>query len=432
MVKAAQPGPGTCIAGRFTLEAPLGSGSMGSVWLAEDARLGARVAVKLLRDHLLADPWATSRFFDEARIAARLGTPHVARIFDFGTTDDGRPFVVMEYLDGETLAARLRRTGPLRPSAVLRTLGPVARTLALAHSLGIVHRDLKPDNVFLALDPAAGTPVPKLIDFGVAKIEEDGPARESIGQLRVADAEDRILGTPPYMAPEQCAAAPDASHASDQWALGVVAYQCLTGMLPFPRAKRGRMHAVLLRAKFVPPSLVNAALPATIDAWMERALAIEPGARFPSMMGCIDALRLALEPPATPQRPGRKRAADLVVGAAALAFCAAALLATSRATSPVTVAMTPTPIPVAAGGAAAPASTACPAQPPAGQEKARDGTSPAWPEGPRALAASLPTASAGRGLHEVEQVVFPPARPTREARASHATTLAASYRPDPY
>jgi serine/threonine-protein kinase len=400
MVKPEQPGPGTCIAGRFTLEAPIGSGSMGSVWLAQDARLGARVAVKLLRDHLLADPWATSRFFDEARIAARLATPHVARVFDFGTTDDGRPFVVMEYLDGETLAARLRRTGPLRPSGVLRILEPVARTLALAHSHGIVHRDLKPDNVFLALDPAAGTPVPKLLDFGVAKVEEDGPARESMGQLRVADAEDRILGTPPYMAPEQCADAPDASHASDQWALGIVAYQCLTGMLPFPRAKRGRMHAVLRRAKFVPPSLVNAALPPTVDAWMARTLAIDPGARFPSMIGCIEALTLALSPATPPQRRS-KRTVDLAMGAAALALCAAPLVATTHATPSVDVA--PKPSVVAAGAAAAPAGAACPTQPQAREDDAR-----------------------------VEQVVFPPAHPAREARVSRTTARAVSYRPDPY
>jgi serine/threonine-protein kinase len=232
-----------------------------------------------------------------------------------------------------------------------------------------------------------------------------------MGQIRVADAGDRILGTPPYMAPEQCADTPDASHASDQWALGVVAYQCLTGMLPFPRARRGQMHAVLQRSRFVPPSLVNAALPATLDAWMGRALAIEPGARFPSMIGCIDALRSALDPPTTQERRGRRRGADPLVGAAALVLCAAALLATARATTPVAPTATPTPV------AAAPASTGCPAQPPAGRDEARDGTSEAWP---------------GHGLHQADEVVFSPARPAREARASHATTLAASYRPDPY
>jgi serine/threonine-protein kinase len=405
MVKPAQPGPGTCIAGRFTLEAPIGAGSMGSVWLAQDGRLGARVAVKLLRDHLLEDAWATSRFFDEARIAARLATPHVARVFDFGTTDDGRPFVVMEYLDGETLAARLRRTGPLRPSGVLRILEPVARTLALAHAQGIVHRDLKPDNVFLALDPASVAPVPKLLDFGVAKVEEDGPARESMGKLRVADAEDRILGTPPYMAPEQCADAPGASHASDQWALGIVAYQCLTGMLPFPGAKRGQMHAVLRSAKFVPPSLVNAALPPAVDAWMARTLAIEPAARFPSMIGCLEALTLALSP-ATPPPRRTWRAADVAMGGAALALGVAALVATAQATSSVAVA--PRSSAAVAAAAAAPAGTACPTQ--------------AEPRQPRPDDA------------RVEQVVFPPAAAAgaREARVSRTSARAASYRPDPY
>jgi hypothetical protein len=160
------------------------------------------------------------------------------------------------------------------------------------------------------------------------------------------------------------------------------------------------MHAVLRRAKFVPPSLVNAALPPTVDAWMTRPLAIDPAARFPSMIGCIEALTLALSPPTPPQRRG-KRAPDLVMGAATLALCAAALVAAAQATSSTDAA--PKPLTVSTGAAAAPAGTACPTQPLAREDDAR-----------------------------VEQVVFPPARPAREARVSHTTARAVSYRPDPY
>ena len=219
--------------GRYRVEHTLGAGAMGTVVLAYDTVLARRVAVKVLADHLAADDAFRKRFLREARLAARLGHPNIVQVFDAG--DDGRPFLVMEYVDGETVADRLARGAAFRTEEVVALATGLSAALAQAHSMGIVHRDVKPHNVLLGPGGVA-----KLTDFGIARALEEGGLTE-IGT---------VLGTAPFMAPEQAAGLPVGPPA-DVFALGAIIRHAAGG----------------------------AALPAAVEALVAAALDPEPAAR---------------------------------------------------------------------------------------------------------------------------------------------------------
>jgi len=217
------PGPGTLIS-RYRLIEPLGRGGMGEVWLAEDTQLPRRVAVKLLPGHLAGDPEAVQRLVREAEATARIDHPAVATIYEAGQ-HEGRPYLVMQRFDGETLAERLAR-GPLTISEAVSFATEVADALAEVHAMGIVHRDLKPSNIMLT---AHG---PRILDFGVARVQAS-PSLTAAGSL---------VGTPAAMSPEQINGRP-ADNRTDLWSLGVLLYQALTGEPPF----RGDGYEALFR-----------------------------------------------------------------------------------------------------------------------------------------------------------------------------------------
>jgi serine/threonine protein kinase len=200
--------------GRYRVEHTLGTGAMGTVVLAHDTVLARRVAVKVLADHLAADDAFRQRFLREARLAARLCHPNIVQVFDAG--DDGRPFLVMEYVDGDTVADRLARGPAFRREEVVALATGLSAALAQAHSMGIVHRDVKPHNVLLGPGGVA-----KLTDFGIARALEEGGMTE-IGT---------VLGTAPFMAPEQAAGLPVGPPA-DVFALGAVIRHAAGGALP--------------------------------------------------------------------------------------------------------------------------------------------------------------------------------------------------------
>jgi eukaryotic-like serine/threonine-protein kinase len=200
--------------GRYRVEQPLGTGAMGLVVLARDTVLDRRVAVKVLADHLAADDAFRQRFLREARLAARLCHPNIVQVFDAG--EDGRPFLVMEYVDGGTVADRLARGPGFSPAEVLTLAADLAAGLAHAHAMGIVHRDVKPHNVLIG--PAGVT---KLTDFGIARALEDHGLTE-IGT---------VLGTAHFMAPEQAAGGP-VGPAADVYALGAVLRHVAGDSLP--------------------------------------------------------------------------------------------------------------------------------------------------------------------------------------------------------
>ena len=202
--------------GRYLVERPLGSGAMGTVVLARDTVLGRLVAIKGLAPHLAADDAFRQRFLQEARLAARLCHPNVVQIFDAGGGDEEEPFLVMEYVEGETVADRLVGGRPFSADEVVALALDLSAGLAQAHALGIVHRDVKPHNVLLNADGLA-----KLTDFGIARALEDRGLTE-IGT---------VLGTAPFMAPEQAAGHP-VGPAADIFALGAVLRHATGGSLP--------------------------------------------------------------------------------------------------------------------------------------------------------------------------------------------------------
>jgi serine/threonine protein kinase len=218
--------PGDVITGKYRLHQLLGEGGMGSVWVAENMALKANVALKLIRADV-AEPSANERFLSEARLAARLQHASIVRVFDFGTTENEEPFIVMELLEGETLGQRLTRLGSIDPTELIQTLLPIVDALHSAHGHGVIHRDLKPDNVFIAKTDGGGVQ-PKLLDFGIAKLRGES----SFHTTKLTQA-GTLIGSPDYMSPEQARGELDLDPRSDVWALCVLAYECLVGKPPF-------------------------------------------------------------------------------------------------------------------------------------------------------------------------------------------------------
>lgn len=197
---------------------------MGEVWLARNERTQRDFAIKIMLPGLVSSPEAVRRFVQEARATGRIHHPSIVEVFDAGKTSDGRPYLVMELLRGESLEDRLRRVGGLTEVELCILLSQVAAALALAHEAGLVHRDLSGSNIFLAKSADGDVEIPKILDFGVSKILDGSPSRTIHGAL---------LGSPAYMSPEQAEGAEGVDSRTDIWSLGVLAYQALSGRFPF-------------------------------------------------------------------------------------------------------------------------------------------------------------------------------------------------------
>jgi serine/threonine protein kinase len=275
-------GPGDVIDGKYELEALLGKGGMGEVWTAHNATLNVRRAVKLIRADAGAD--STDRLLNEAQAAARLAEPAIVRVFDFGKTTAGDPYIVMEMLEGEDLMSIIRRRERLSPVKAVRVLLPLIRALVGAHAHGIVHRDLKPENIFLAKLPD-GRVQPKLLDFGIAKL------KNAIGLRLTTDG--AVMGSPLYMAPEQ-ARGEDVDERADIWALSVVLYEAITGQLPFPGDDRAQ---VIRAVEEVNPARLSEHNVSDDSLWpiISRGLAKRREDRWPTMEELGRALALWLQ-----------------------------------------------------------------------------------------------------------------------------------------
>ena len=273
----------TLLADRYELAEWLGSGGMARVHAARDLRLGRRVAVKLVREDLVGDAATRARLLREARHAGAFHHPNAVAVFDVGT-DRGAPFVVMELVEGETLADRLARHGRLEATESATIASAVLEALAAAHARGLVHRDVKPANVLL---PHAGGV--KLADFGIAKELTAGSASiTSTGQ---------ILGTPAYLAPEQVAGE-GTTPASDVYAVGVVLYECLAGRPPFTGEHAMAVALAHQREPVTPLLRVAPSAPAELAAFVEHALAKDPARRYHDAAAAREALAWAVGEPA--------------------------------------------------------------------------------------------------------------------------------------
>ncbi|HTM22077.1 MAG TPA: protein kinase, partial [Kofleriaceae bacterium] len=305
--------------GGFTLRRRLGAGGMGAVYLAWQHSVGREVAVKVIGDRVVRDFAVVRRFLREAKLASRLSHPHVVTIHDFGQSEDGLLYLVMELLDGPTLHEILRRDKVVPPARAVAVAIQLCDALEAAHALSVIHRDLKPSNVVL-LDRGGGRDFVKVLDFGIAKSLSEDDASTTLTHS------DQVVGTPAYMAPESSVDG-RADARSDLYSLGVMLYRMLAGKLPFE--SRDVRTLISMHADQPPPPLTG--VPAPITAVVERLLAKAPEARFASAAATRVALEEALRAPAEPERPpvtalprGRRRLAAAV---ALLVVAGAALLA---------------------------------------------------------------------------------------------------------
>ena len=272
--------PEAVIAGKLRLLRPLGQGGMGVVWAARHLTLETDVAVKLIRpERVAADPALVARFEREARATARITHPHVVRVMDYGTVDGAVPYLVMELLRGFSLAELLERGGRLSLATARSLVQQAGSALASAHEHGIVHRDVKPHNVFIT-EESQGYPLfVKVLDFGVAKTLGESQVP---GMSPALTETGMVIGSPPYMSPEQLEGRKDVDLRSDLWSLGVIVYETLTGMQPFQGGSFVAVGAAVLEGRYRPASELRPNLPAAIDDWFAKALCVDPGGRFQS------------------------------------------------------------------------------------------------------------------------------------------------------
>jgi eukaryotic-like serine/threonine-protein kinase len=282
------PRIGTVLMGQFELLATCGKGAMGTVYRAWQTPMDRQVAIKLLRPELIRDPAVVKRFDREARAVARIVHPNIVTFFLVGATDDALPFVVMEYVDGPSLAQVVDAEPRFEPARALRIGRQITSALAEAHAEGIVHRDLKPANILLAQRRRTQDFV-KVVDFGIAKV-----LRGETTNLRATDPESRltrtgaVFGTPHYLSPEQAAGA-EVDHRADLYSLGVILYRLITGRLPFD----GTGIAVLIQhiqQALPPPREVFPQIDPRLERFLVKALEKDPNERFQSAEEMSDAL----------------------------------------------------------------------------------------------------------------------------------------------
>jgi tRNA A-37 threonylcarbamoyl transferase component Bud32 len=278
------PAPGAIFAGDYRIERPLGQGGMGAVFVATQLRTQKQRALKLLKPELVSDAKVRARFVDEARLGARIASEHIVEVIDAGMdAESGTPWLAMELLEGEDLAKRVERAGPLSPIELLALVPQLGHALGAAHAAGIVHRDLKPENLFVARTQRHdGAQMLKVLDFGIAKL---------LPEHRTAATVTGAMGSPLYWSPEQTRAGSLIRPTSDVWSLGLVAFFLLTGRSYWRTAhvavpSIGELVVELMIDPLVPASAraaelgAGASLGTTFDGWFASCVVRDPAQRF--------------------------------------------------------------------------------------------------------------------------------------------------------
>ena len=311
---AAGPAPDVAaiLATRYEVLESLGEGGMGLVYRVRDRETNEILALKLLRPEIARDPAMMERFKDEIRLARRITHKNVCRIYDFNRVDD-LAYITMEFVDGESLRAYLKRAGKLSPERVIDLARQIAAGLGEAHAQGVVHRDLKPENVILARDGLV-----KLMDFGIAR---------ALG----GNTTTTVIGTPGYMAPEQ-SQGKSVDQRTDLYALGLILYECLTGRRAFAGATPVEVALKQIKERPVPPRQLLSATPPHLEAIVMRCLEKEPSRRFASAAELQRALMLPSEPSRVRAPRWRKLAA--ISAAALLAVVVTHKIAKQESSSP--------------------------------------------------------------------------------------------------
>jgi serine/threonine-protein kinase len=280
---------------RYQVERWIGGGGAGAVYRARHLMIGQPVALKLMRRGLERDAEAVARFRREAQAAAAIGHPRIPRVLDLGVTGDGRPFLVMDLLEGRDLRALFEAEAPMPPEHAVDLTVQILEGLDAAHRAGIVHRDIKPANVFVVPNPEGRESV-RLLDFGLSRMTE--PMRT--GALTAAGA---VLGTPYYMAPEQAAGASSVDHRADLYSTAVLLYQALSRALPFPGDSVESVLVRIASSSPVPLAQVAPGTPPALVAVVERGMARDPAARWPTAQAFARALLDVRDRPVAPVPP---------------------------------------------------------------------------------------------------------------------------------
>ena len=311
---ALQPGQ---LFGNYRLVRLIGEGGFGEVYLAENPLIERRAAVKVLHSALAQDTELVRRFLNEARAASAIRHPNIIEVFDAGSTPEGAPYILMEFLEGASLQKRLADVGRLALPQALEIASQAGSALAAAHAAGIVHRDLKPENLFLI--PDAGTPTGervKVLDFGIAKIRRGGISTG--GTVRTQSG--LIMGSPAYMSPEQCKDSADVDLRSDVYSFATIVYEMLAGRTPYVAASGTELLVMHLTETPRPLRELIGEVPAYVESAVARALARAREDRYDSITSFLGALRGNLSggtailsqptaqeaPPATTASPARR------------------------------------------------------------------------------------------------------------------------------
>jgi len=281
------------LAGKYLIEKLIKRGGMGSVYLGKHVLMDKTVAIKVLRPSLALDDDVVRRFSREAKAASRISHPHAVSVTDFGESEDGIVFLVMEYLDGHTLKEVIKSEGPMKLDRVVEIVRQIAGALDAAHEQGVVHRDLKSDNVMLSKQ--TGGEWAKVLDFGIAKIQQSNAIDDDI------TAANLVIGTPQYMSPEQCSHSSAIDARSDIYSFGIIVYEMLAGQPPFV----GESPTVIMmkQVQDPPPSVLEARpeLPVAVSSVISKALAKQPADRFESAGELSKALTEAASAAESPQ-----------------------------------------------------------------------------------------------------------------------------------
>jgi serine/threonine-protein kinase len=277
---------GQTLAGKYLIEQLIKRGGMGAVYRGKHVMMDKTVAIKVLRPSLAGDDVVVARFSREAKAASRISHPHAVSVTDFGEAENGVVFLVMEYLDGQTLKDVIRNEGQMPLDRAVEIVRQVSGALDAAHKQGVVHRDLKSDNIMLS--QTNGGDWAKVLDFGIAKIQQPEGARDND-----ITAANLVIGTPQYMSPEQCSQTGPIDARSVVYSLGVIVYEMLAGRVPFT----GDSPTVIMMKQVQddPPSVLSARpdLPASVDNLIKKALAKQPIDRFQTAGALSEALTQA-------------------------------------------------------------------------------------------------------------------------------------------